>query len=213
MEAHVAEVRRHGPEEGARIGLGHELAGQGREQVMARPAEHHRIPDGQGQRPQGGNEADDLADAIAVLHAAHLHGAPESAHGTRAHGATEGHLPDHACETEQRHEDEVRNEESRATQLGHAVREQPDIGHAHRAAHAGEDEARMRRPGVTPPTGRRARLLADLDGPRLFRHDVVASVRHSVLLESSTPTTIANDGTSGRGFSSAGNNDLKGPST
>lgn len=55
VETHVTEVRRHGSEEGARIGLGHKLAGHRREQVMASPAQHHGIPDGQGERPQRGN--------------------------------------------------------------------------------------------------------------------------------------------------------------
>ena len=124
-------------------------------------------------------------------HAAHLHGAPESAHGAGAHGAAEGHLPDHASEAEQGHEDEVRNEEGRAAQLGHTVGEQPDIGHAHRTAHAGEDEPGVGGPGVATPATRTARwvrrtdgrLLSDLDGPRLLRNDVVVSCRHSILLE------------------------------
>lgn len=59
-------------------------------------------------------------------------------------------------------------------QLGHTVGEQPDIGHAHRTAHAGEDEPGVGGPGVARAAalaalaaGRActARLLADLDGP------------------------------------------------
>ena len=191
MEAHVAEVRRDGPEKGSHVGLRHKLAVERGHEVVARPTEHYGVPDGDGERSQGGNESDDLTDALAVPHAAHLHGAAECAHRASAHSPTEGHFSNHARKAQQRHENEVRDEEGRAAQLSHAIGKQPDIGHAHGAANAGEDEARMCGPGIAATTARaarcarrsRTRLLTDLDGPRFLRNDVVVSCRHSVLLE------------------------------
>ena len=191
MEAHVAEVRCDGPEEGSHVGLRHKLSVKRSHKVVARPTEHHGVSDGNGERSQGGNEADDLTDALAVPHTAHLHGAAECAHRASAHSPTEGHFSNHARKAQQRHENEVRDEEGRAAQLSHAIGKQPDIGHAHSAANAGKDEAGMRGPRIAASATRAARcarrsrscLLADLNGPRFFRNDVVVSCRHSVLLE------------------------------
>ena len=198
MKAHIAKVRGDAAKERTHVGLRHELAGKRGEQIVTRPAEHHRIADGQRKRAQRRNETDDLADEATLPDAAHLHGLAKRAHGAGSHGTPKRHLANHAREPKQRHEDEVRDEKRRTAELSDAVGEEPDIGHADSASHAGKDEARARCPGIALASllRRAARLLADLDRAGLFLDDVIALVCHDV--SSSQAPIIAKRGECGR---------------
>ena len=149
----VAEARGDAAEIGAHALLRHDLARKRAHEVVERPAQDDGVSHGDGQRAQRGDEADSLADGAAVLDAAQLHGLAEGAHGAGAHRAAERHLTDDAGHTQHDDKDQVRDEEGGSAELCHPVGEEPDVGHAHRAAHAGEDKARLRCEGVAPGAG------------------------------------------------------------
>ena len=98
------------------------------------------VPDGQRQRAEHGDGAQDLARAAAFLAEAHDHGLRERADRAFLRHAAERHLARDAGEAEHHHEHHERNQERRAAELGDAIREQPDAADAHSGSDARNDE-------------------------------------------------------------------------
>lgn len=57
------------------------------------------------------------------------------------HGAPECHLSDHAGESDEQDEDDVRNQKCRPAEFADPVGEHPYICHTHGAADAGDDKS------------------------------------------------------------------------
>ena len=122
------------------IGLRHQRSARSLDKVLNEPADDHGIANGNAERAQHGNNANNTADFVTVFHAAHFERLRKRAHGTRAHSTTKRHFANDARNAQHHNEEQIGNQERRATVLGYAIREQPNARKAHRRANAGNDE-------------------------------------------------------------------------
>ena len=140
MVANAVKRPRDRAEERRHIGLRHQRSARSLDEVLDEPTDDHGIANGDAERAQHGNNANNATDLVAVFHAAHFERLRKRAHGTRAHGATKRHFANDARNAQHHNEEQIRNQERRAAVLGYAIREQPNARKAHRRANAGNDE-------------------------------------------------------------------------
>ena len=127
------EERRH-------IGLRHQRSARSLDKVLNEPADDHGIANGDAERTQHGNNANNTADFVTVFHAAHFERLRKRAHRARPHGTAERHFANDARNAQHHDEEQIGNQERRAAVLGYAIREQPNARKAHRRANAGNNE-------------------------------------------------------------------------
>ena len=137
MPAHAAEAAGGLVEEGLRV-RAQQCAGDRACQTAQHPAQNDRIADGDAQRTQQGNPAENGADhffapgAEAVFVSADGAGAGQTAHAE---------LSGKAYPAEQEGEQQIGNQKGGAAILAHPIGEHPDVAQAHRRAHAGDHKA------------------------------------------------------------------------
>ena len=148
MPADAAEINRQCAEVRTRIDNARKFARSRRGKVLEKPTHHNRIPDRKGQGTEHGKKPYGAPDTFADTAAAHLACLRKRPDRARFHSAPERHFTEHAREAEEGDEDEIRDQKRRSAEFRNAVREQPDVAHAHRRADARDDERRAARKAV-----------------------------------------------------------------
>ena len=130
-----AEVHGHGVKIGLGL-VGEHCTGERTHRVFQHPAYHHRVADGDTQYAQQGQNADDGAALFSPLFQHVIKGARRARSGETA----QAKLARQAYIAEQGHKDKVGHQESAAAILSNSIGEQPDISHAYRGAHGGQNK-------------------------------------------------------------------------
>ena len=135
MPGEGAKVHSHGVKIGLRL-VGEHCTGERTHRVFQYPAYHHRVADGDTQYAQQGQNADDGAALFPPLFQHVIKGARRARSGETA----QAKLARQAYIAEQGYKDKVGHQESAAAVLSNSIGEQPDISHAYRGAHGGQNK-------------------------------------------------------------------------
>ena len=118
---------------------GGQAAVKRQERILEDPAHDAGVADGQRQRAEHRDIADQFAGP--ALAPARLGAHAESVDRPRAGCAAERELPDDAGGADENDKQKIRQQEGHAAPLGHQRRKAPDVAHADGRADAGDDEA------------------------------------------------------------------------